>query len=67
MPLAPLISRLSSASVNDKLVIRRARRVPTAEDWIEARPVLERLYVRERQRLRFIIRYMKDEFDLQAT
>ena len=41
--------------------------VPTQEEWVARYRTIERLYVQERRRLRFVMSYMESEHGFKAT
>jgi hypothetical protein len=43
------------------------QRIPTEQDWTALYSVIQRLYIRERRKLRYVMRYMEDEHGLKAT
>jgi hypothetical protein len=41
--------------------------VPSPESWTSLRPEIERLYLRERRRLRHVRQYMEEMYGFRAT
>lgn len=41
--------------------------MPTKSDWATLRSEIERLYVHERRRLRYVMQYMESKYSFKAT
>ena len=61
LPLAP------SAQCKGGCTIPAPQRMPTNNDWTALRDEIERLYVSERRKLRYIMRYMEMKYGFKAT
>lgn len=68
MPL-PSLAPSSARSVTPCLVKQQQhhQRVPTPEDWEAAYSEIERLYFRERRKLRHVMEYMEQVHSFKAT
>ena len=42
-------------------------KVVTQEQWVDLRPVIERLYLREKRKLRYVRQHMEEVYGLRAT
>ncbi len=60
-PLAP------SAICRGGWTLPAPQPVPTYSDWETLHSEIERLYVRERRKLRYVIRYMEVKYGFKAT
>lgn len=61
LPLAP------SADCMGGCIVPAPRPMPTKNDWTALQSEVERLYVRERRKLRYIMRYMETKYGFKAT
>ena len=48
-------------------MVPEPQRVPTHIEWAAFYPEIERLYVHERRKLRYVMQYMEREHGLKAT
>ncbi|KAK3046156.1 hypothetical protein LTR09_012340 [Extremus antarcticus] len=64
MTLPRLVSRTSGPAV---AIVPEPQRLPTPDDWAARYFEIERLYVYERRKLRFIMQYMAREHNFKAT
>ena len=64
MTLAQLVARPRMRVVPTEPELQR---MPTQEDWANNHAEIERLYVRDRRKLRFIMRHMEREHGFKAT
>lgn len=42
-------------------------KIATHEQWIDLRPTIERLYLREKRKLRYVRQHMEEVYGLRAT
>lgn len=61
----PLLVPRSSRPVAPAVPVPRA--MPSQHDWAAAYPEIERLYVRERRKLRYTMQHMESEHGFTAT
>lgn len=61
LPSGPLASWPAAPTVRDP------QHVPASDDWATLYPEIERLYVRERRKLRYIVQYMEKQHGFKAT
>lgn len=55
----------STGSVKPDIPVPRA--VPTSRDWDALYPEIQRLYVRERRKLRYVMQYVETKYGFKAT
>ena len=48
-------------------VMSQSQKVPTPKDWADRYAEIERLYVHERRKLRFVMQYMEQKYVFKAT
>jgi Clr5 domain len=65
---APISDILDPASIGSGLVqLAPSRAGPTAEDWERYRPLIKRLYVDERMKLKEVVAVMSSQHGHHAT
>ena len=61
LPLAPSADSMGGCTVP------APRPMPTNDDWTALQHEIEKLYVRERRKLRYIMQYMETKYGFKAT